>query len=745
APIDVTENKEYRLTQETLDFLGEMNADVEAIAFYSTQDASGREEAELWLGNYARASNGRLTYRFVDPDRNPTEAQQYGVTRTGTIVFVQGDRNAQAIYPDERNMTSALVQVFIGDARQVFYLTGHGERDFDGFTPDGFSSAKDILTRGVFQLEPLNLAATGLTVPESAELLIIAGPVTQFSAAEVEAVKAYLDAGGKVLFLADPGSNAGALGSGVLGVDFNPEGRGFATSGNDGTARTWSSGGNPDITLRGHTGAVFDVAYSPDGETLATISIDGTVRVWNADSGEEVRQLEGHSSGTGRLAFSPDGNLLASVGEDQLVRVWDTSSWEPVSYSPLAATVPLYDVAFSPDGSTIAAVGGATSTANVSEGWINLWDSERGSEIASERLHSAVAFAAAFSPDGSELHSVALDGTEGIYNLEDSQGSTQSPYEGSILSFAFVPDGRRVYGLADGTIHVRPAGSANAADDVVLEGHTGFVTALAVSPDGETLVSASSAQDGTVRIWSLESGQQTGIVESAHSATDPLTEYFTSEWGITVNNDLVVDLAVVDQSRDEFSPAIFNYMSDSPISAPMIQSGRLVSMLLAHSLTLEQTAAPAAILINPLMTTSDMSGNPDSPSSWGETSDPFTGGQVQYDAGIDIPGPLTVGYSAEDTVAGGRVVIIGDADFASNREMQNANYGNSDLLLNAANWLVENENAIALPQPDVTQRTMTSPLSGVELPVLAILVACILPAAVVAVGALVWWQRKRQR
>ncbi|MCC6905421.1 MAG: Gldg family protein, partial [Anaerolineae bacterium] len=305
APIDVTENKEYRLTQETLDFLGEMNADVEAIAFYSTQDASGREEAELWLGNYARASNGRLTYRFVDPDRNPTEAQQYGVTRTGTIVFVQGDRNAQAIYPDERNMTSALVQVFIGDARQVFYLTGHGERDFDGFTPEGFSSAKDILTRGVFQLEPLNLATTGLTVPENAELLIIAGPVTQFSAAEVEAVKAYLDTGGKVLFLADPGSNAGALGSGVLGVDFNPEGRGFATSGNDGTARTWSSGGNPDTTLRGHTGAVFDVAYSPDGETLATISIDGTVRVWNANSGEEVRQLEGHSSGTGRLAFSP--------------------------------------------------------------------------------------------------------------------------------------------------------------------------------------------------------------------------------------------------------------------------------------------------------------------------------------------------------------------------------------------------------------------------------------------------------
>ena len=39
----------------------------------------------------------------------------------------------------------------------------------------------------------------------------------------------------------------------------------------------------------------------------------------------------------------------------------------------------------------------------------------------------------------------------------------------------------------------------------VLEGHTGYVTSVAVSADGSKIVSGS--YDNTVRIWSTESGQ----------------------------------------------------------------------------------------------------------------------------------------------------------------------------------------------------------------------------------------------
>jgi WD40 repeat protein len=73
-------------------------------------------------------------------------------------------------------------------------------------------------------------------------------------------------------------------------------------------------------------------------------------------------------------------------------------------------------------------------------------------------------------------------------------------HTGNVIAVAFSPDGRRLASAsADGTVKVW-----NTADGHQLyhcRGHTGAVTSVVFSPDGNTLVSGSA--DGTVKVWNV--------------------------------------------------------------------------------------------------------------------------------------------------------------------------------------------------------------------------------------------------
>ncbi|NYG43531.1 cytochrome c [Bradyrhizobium sp. IAR9] len=72
----------------------------------------------------------------------------------------------------------------------------------------------------------------------------------------------------------------------------------------------------------------------------------------------------------------------------------------------------------------------------------------------------------------------------------------------AVNAVAFLSDGRMVTAGADARIAVWMAGRRQ--PDRVFEGHVGPIVALAVSPDGALLASAS--WDRTVRLWSLSDG-----------------------------------------------------------------------------------------------------------------------------------------------------------------------------------------------------------------------------------------------
>ncbi len=82
--VDLTENKRYTLSSQTVKILQSLKNDVEAIAFYRSDERTRQAMHDL-LKEYSYYSR-RFSFRFVDPDKSPAEAVKYGVTSYRTTL-----------------------------------------------------------------------------------------------------------------------------------------------------------------------------------------------------------------------------------------------------------------------------------------------------------------------------------------------------------------------------------------------------------------------------------------------------------------------------------------------------------------------------------------------------------------------------------------------------------------------------------------------------------------------------------
>ena len=83
------------------------------------------------------------------------------------------------------------------------------------------------------------------------------------------------------------------------------------------TVRIWDPHtGQARHTLTGHTSAVRALAVAPDGSWLASAGDDATVRIWDPHTGQARHTLTGHTGAVAALAVAPDGTWLASAGDD---------------------------------------------------------------------------------------------------------------------------------------------------------------------------------------------------------------------------------------------------------------------------------------------------------------------------------------------------------------------------------------------------------------------------------------------
>ena len=116
------------------------------------------------------------------------------------------------------------------------------------------------------------------------------------------------------------------------------------------------------------------------------------------------------------------------------------------------------------------------------------------------------------------------------------------------------------------------------------------------------------------------------------------------------------------------------------------------------------------------------------------------GDVVDGDLGrVALPGRK---LAAEESIRSGPpskvVVVVGDADFASNYLV--AFQGNGDLFMNMVNWTAQQENLIAIRPKDPQDRRIT--LTEGQRSSIFYLTLIIIPGLFLVAGIATWWRRR---
>ncbi len=298
----------------------------------------------------------------------------------------------------------------------------------------------------------------------------------------------------------------------VMGVALSADGQRAISASADRSLRLWDvDRGTMLRCFKGHTDAVTSVALSHCDSRALSASADHTLILWDVNRGEMLRRFEGHRDAVLKVAMHPDGRRALSASADRTLVLWDIASGAMLRRF-VGHTDVVNSVAFSPDG--CLAISGS------SDFNIYVWDVETGApihhlcrETQRERPdevshlpggHSNVVQDVAFGPHGTTAASVSWDLTVMYWNVITGEPLHRIEMAAtSMWSVCVGPHGRRlIVGTQDSRIIVLDVGGLQ--QTILLRGHRSRVRALALTPDGRTLLSG--ADDGTLRLWDLRSG-----------------------------------------------------------------------------------------------------------------------------------------------------------------------------------------------------------------------------------------------
>lgn len=196
---DATANKRYSLSDQTAKIVKGLKQDATITYFNQTKDF--REGKDL-LDQYANLSP-KIHVKYVDPDKDPQLAREAGIRNLGTAVVQVGTKQEEAKSMTEEGVTGAFIRDLKSGTRTVCFVSGSGERQIDDSNREGFSQFKDLLGKDHYETRTIDLL-TKAEVPNDCTTVVLAGPQRNYEQPEVEAIKKYVEDGGRAFFMLDP-------------------------------------------------------------------------------------------------------------------------------------------------------------------------------------------------------------------------------------------------------------------------------------------------------------------------------------------------------------------------------------------------------------------------------------------------------------------------------------------------------------------------------------------------------------
>jgi hypothetical protein len=156
------------------------------------------------LDRYANLSP-KLKIQYVDLLKNPTLARAANVTREGEAVVQVGTRREDAKTFDEEGVTGALIRALKGGEREVCVVTGHGEHRLDDSSQgEGFSGFQTVVERNNYKVQSPLIYCRRPRFRPIAPFWWWLVPTGDYIQPEVDAIKKYVEGGGRALFMLDP-------------------------------------------------------------------------------------------------------------------------------------------------------------------------------------------------------------------------------------------------------------------------------------------------------------------------------------------------------------------------------------------------------------------------------------------------------------------------------------------------------------------------------------------------------------
>jgi ABC-type uncharacterized transport system involved in gliding motility auxiliary subunit len=200
------------LGDASLALLKTLDGPVEVTSYASRQGGLRAVIADF-VDRYRRAKPD-LSLRFVDPDADPNAMRAAGVAIDGELELRYKDRSEHLKVLSESEFSATLLRLSRTQERIVAFLEGDGERQPLGQANADLGKFVTALAGRGLRAVPLPLASTG-KVPDNADLVVVANPQVKLAPAVAAELVDYVDRGGALLWLAEPGEPALDAGGGL--------------------------------------------------------------------------------------------------------------------------------------------------------------------------------------------------------------------------------------------------------------------------------------------------------------------------------------------------------------------------------------------------------------------------------------------------------------------------------------------------------------------------------------------------